>query len=115
MLCPNRRVSSLLPTGFVFSSEALMSSLPFLSLWLAEGRFFGAELAGVDAADFVVRRREEEEAKGRVGGLLRLVPGAVRDDVTGLDLEVGVGVDGTARLVIDDSRLGGIPFFGGDF
>lgn len=67
------------------------------------------------AVTLAAGRRADDEAKGRVGGLLRPVPGLICELVEALFLEEAADVAAGLRLVMADIRFGGIPFFGGVF
>lgn len=62
------------------------------------------------AVTLVGGRRAVEVAVGRVGGLLRLLPGVPRDTEDAVDMVAGLGVAPAARLAVAKGRLGGIPF-----
>lgn len=99
----------------MFSSDALSSPLRLLSKDVTEDLFLWPELAAVAAVTPATGRRADDEAKGRVGGLLSPVPGFTCELVEALVLEEAADVAAGLRLVMVDIRFGGIPFFGGVF
>lgn len=99
----------------MISSDALSSPLRLVSNDVTEDLFLWPELATVAAVTPAAGRRADDEAKGRVGGLLSPVPGFVCELVEALVLEAAADVVAGLRLVMVDMRLGGIPFFGGVF
>lgn len=99
----------------MFSSDVLASLFRLLSSDVTEGFFLWPELAAVAAVTPVAGRRADDEAKGRVGGLLSPAPGFVCELVDAMVLEEAAGVAAGLRLVKVDIRFGGIPFLGGVF
>lgn len=99
----------------VVSSDILSSPLRLVSKDVTEDLFLWPELAAVAAVTLVAGRRADDEPKGRVGGLLRPVPGFVCELVEALVLDEAADVAAGLRLVMVDIRFGGIPFFGGVF
>ena len=97
----------------MFSSDVLSSPLRLPSKDATEDLFLWPELAAVAVPTPAAGRRADDEAKGRVGGLLSPVPGLVCELVEALVLEGAADAAAGLRLVKVDMRFGGIPFFGG--
>lgn len=97
----------------MFSSDVLSSPLRLLSKDATEDLFLWPELAAVAVPTPAAGRRADDEAKGRVGGLLSPVPELVCELVGALVLEEAADAAAGLRLVKVDIRFGGIPFFGG--
>lgn len=95
---------------FLFSSPKLVPGLLTSSDEVIDALSRCPEIAAVAAVTLVAGRRPIVLVVGRVGGLLRLLPGVPREteDVAGL------GVVSARRLTVAKECLGGIPFRRGE-
>lgn len=93
---------------FLFSSPELVPGLITSSDEVIEALSQCPGLAAVAAVTLVGGRRPIALVVGRVGGLLRLLPGVPRE--TEDDMVAGLGVVPARRLAVAKERLGGMPF-----
>ena len=109
------RFAAELEDDFKFSSEPLMSPLLPSSTELIEDLGLWPNLGALLAVTFVAGRLTLEVGVGRVGGLLRPLAGSLREIEDEVGFIVVLGEDIEVRFEAANSRLGGIPFLGGDF
>ena len=95
---------------FLFSSTEPVATVLPSSNELLDALSLCPELAAVAAVTLVGGRRAVELAVGRVGGLLRPLPGVARDAEDVVDMGAGLGVVPAVRLAVVKGRFGGIPF-----
>lgn len=95
---------------FLFSSPELVPGLLTSSDEIVDALSRCPELAAVAAVTLVGGRRPIVLVVGRVGGLLRLLPGVPRETEDVVDMVAGLSVVPARRLAVTKERLGGIPF-----
>lgn len=99
---------------FLFSSPKLVPGLLTSSDEVIDALSRCPEIAAVAAVTLVAGRRPIVLVVGRVGGLLRLLPGVPRETEDVVDMVAGLGVVPARRLAVAKECLGGIPFRRGE-
>lgn len=103
-----------LVTGFLVLSVESERGLGLSSIELVDGLDLCPVLAAVAALTACAGLLGTVPVAGRVGGLLRPLPGAVRDVEDAVGFEAGTGGAFKGRLVVAVVRFGGRPFLRGD-
>lgn len=99
---------------FLFSSPELVPGLLMSSDEIADALSRCPEIAAVAAVTLVGGRLPIVLVVGRVGGLLRLLPGVPRETEDVVDMVAGLGVVPARRLAVAKECLDGIPFRRGE-